>query len=214
MDDIWALKDILPVSRETGERLETFVALLRKWQPAENLISPKTLPELWRRHVADSAQLVRLFPESRTWLDLGTGAGFPGMVIVLCQPPGGHVHLVESNRRKCAFLRAAIRETGAPASVHEGRVEGVLASWQAPVDRVTARAVASLAELFALAQSVMAKGAPAAFPKGESAEAEIAEASRAWSFDVRRHPSQVGEGGVILDVDGLSRKPNQGRTGA
>lgn len=214
MDNISALGDIIPVSRETGERLAGYVALLRKWQPAENLISPKTLPELWRRHVADSAQLVRLFPESHIWLDLGTGAGFPGMVIALCQPAGGHVHLVESNRRKCAFLRAAVRETAAPASVHEGRAEEVLAGWSAPVDRVTARALAPLADLLALAAPVMEKGTPAAFMKGEGADTEIAEAAGAWWFDVTRHASRVGEGGVILDIGALRRKPNQGKTGA
>ena len=120
-----ALTDIVPVSRETAERLAAYVALLRKWQRAENLIAPSTLPAIWRRHVADSAQLVALFPEARRWLDLGSGAGFPGLVVAIlgAEHADTAVHLVESNRKKCAFLRQAIRETGAPAIVHEGRIE-------------------------------------------------------------------------------------------
>jgi 16S rRNA (guanine527-N7)-methyltransferase len=205
-DDISALDGIHSVSRETGERLASYVALLRKWQPAENLVSPKTLPELWRRHIADSVQLLRLFPEDRRWLDLGSGAGLPGMVLAICLPPGGIVHLVESNRRKCAFLRAAVRETNAPAEVHEGRIENVLAVWSEPVDRVTARALASLPTLLDLAAPVMSTGVPAAFMKGQEAPAEIEEARRSWQFDVIPHESLTGEGGAILDISGLRRR--------
>jgi 16S rRNA (guanine527-N7)-methyltransferase len=207
-DDISALAAVGPVSRETATRLEAYVALLRKWQPAENLVSPKTLPEIWKRHVADSAQLVKLFPEARRWLDLGSGAGFPGLVIAIVG--GVHVDLVESNRRKCAFLRAAIRETGATATVHEGRIEEVLANWSAPVDRITARALAPLGDLLALAEPAMTKGVPAAFMKGQEAEREIAEARRQWNFTVGRHPSITGEGGVILDIGALRRGGESG----
>ncbi len=181
------------------------MALLRKWQPVENLVSPKTLPEIWHRHIADSLQLLRFFPNDRRWLDLGSGAGLPGMVLAICLPPGGAVHMVESNRRKCAFLRAAIRETGAAATVYEGRIEDVLANWTVPVDRVTARALASLVELLTLAEPVMAKGVRAAFMKGQEAEREIDEARRRWSFTVARHESLTGEGGVILDIGALRR---------
>lgn len=205
MEDISALAGVLPVSRETAAKLEAFVALLRKWQPAENLVSPKTLPEIWRRHVADSAQLLRLFPQDRKWIDLGAGGGFPGMVLAICLGTEGQVHLVESNRRKCAFLRAAIRETGAQAKVYEGRIEDVLFGWTEPVDRVTARALASLAELLRLAEPVMSKGIPAAFMKGQEAGREISEAHARWSFTVARHESLTGEGGVILDIAGLRR---------
>jgi len=212
-DDISALREIVAVSRETGERLERFVALLRKWQPAENLVSAKTLPEIWRRHVADSAQLVPLFPATRRWLDMGTGAGFPGMVVAMlgADTPGSHIHLIESNRRKCAFLRGAIRETGAPATVHEGRAEELLYSFAQPVDRVIARAVAPLAGLLELAEPVMRGGVPAAFHKGQDFRAEVDLASQSWAFDLVRHDSLVGEGGVILEISALGRKPNQGR---
>lgn len=208
-DDVSALTGIIPVSRETAERLSAFVGLLRKWQPAENLISAKTLPEIWPRHVADSAQLVPLFPDTRRWLDLGTGAGFPGVVVALIGPPGTHVDLVESNTRKCAFLRAAIRETGASATVHEGRAEAILAGWAAPVDRVVARALAPLTKLLELAEPLIGQGVPAAFHKGEDFRLEIDEASQSWNFDLIQHDSRVGEG-VILEIANLRRKPRQG----
>lgn len=211
-DDISVLGDILPVSRETGDRLKAFVALLEKWQPAENLISAKTLPEIWRRHVADNAQLFPMFPETRTWLDMGTGAGFPGMVLAILgvERPGTEVFLVESNRRKCAFLRQAIRETGAKAAVLEGRAEDVLPGLARPVDRVVARAVAPLARLFELAEPLLGQGVPAAFHKGQDFEAEIDAASQTFAFDLVRHDSLIGEG-VILEITALRRKPNQGK---
>jgi 16S rRNA (guanine527-N7)-methyltransferase len=211
-DDISALGDILPVSRETGDRLKAVVALLEKWQPAENLISAKTLPEIWRRHVADSAQLFPMFPETRTWLDMGTGAGFPGMVLAILgvERSRTEVFLVESNRRKCAFLRQAIRETGAKATVLEGRVEDVLPGLARPVDRVVARAVAPLVRLFELAEPLLGQGVPAAFHKGQDFEAEIDAASQTFAFDLVRHDSLVGEG-VILEITALRRKPNQGK---
>jgi 16S rRNA (guanine527-N7)-methyltransferase len=203
-----ALGDVVPVSRETAQRLESFVALLRKWQPAENLISPKTVPDVWRRHVADSADLVRLFPEPGRWLDIGTGAGFPGLVVAIVGTPGTEVDLIESNVRKCAFLRAAIRETEASAMVHEGRAEALLPSWDSPVDRLIARAVAPLKRLLELTEPLMGRGVPAAFHKGEDFRAEIAEASQSFEFDLIEHPSRVGEG-VILEIANLRRKPRQ-----
>jgi 16S rRNA (guanine527-N7)-methyltransferase len=188
--------------------METFVALLRKWQSAENLISPKTLPEIWRRHVADSAELVPLFPDTRRWLDVGTGAGFPGLVVAIAGGTGTTVHLIESNSRKCAFLRAAIRETEAPAVVHEGRAEALLPSWSEPIDRVIGRAVAPLRRLLGLVEPLMGRGVPAAFHKGEDFRSEIDEATQSWNFDLVQHDSRVGEG-VILEITNLGRKPRQ-----
>ncbi len=203
-----ALTDIVPVSRETGERLAAYVALLSKWQKAENLIAASTLPLIWRRHVADSAQLVALFPEVRRWLDLGSGGGFPGLVvaILLAEQSGAAVHLVESNRKKCAFLRQAIRATGAPAIVHEGRIESVIASWDQPVERISARALAPLTDLLALAAPLMERGVPAAFHKGQDFVREISEATQSWGFDLVKHNSRVGDGGAILDIGHLSRR--------
>src|SRR5262245_38349963 len=138
------LRALLPVSRETYDRLALLVGLVKKWQKAENLIAPSTLNEIWTRHVGDSAQLAALFPAARNWLDLGSGGGFPGLVtaiLISADGSDGLVHLVESNARKCAFLRTAARETGAPAIVHHGRTEDVLATWSLPVDIISARAL-------------------------------------------------------------------------
>ena len=206
-----ALQDIIPVSRETGERLSAYVALLGKWQRAENLIAPSTLPQVWRRHVADSAQLVTLFPEVRKWLDLGSGGGFPGVVvaILLAESRGAAVHLVESNRKKCAFLRQAIRVTGAPATVHEGRIESVVAAWSDPaIERISARALAPLTELLSLAAPLMEQGVPAAFHKGQDFVREISEATQSWAFDLVKHDSRVGDGSAILDIRHLRPAPH------
>ena len=201
-DDIAAVRQVLPVSRETAERLERYVALLRRWQPAQNLISPKTLDQIWRRHIADSAQLVAEFPSARRWLDLGSGAGLPGMVtaILLADQPGAIVHCVESNQRKCAFLRTAARETGAPVVVHDGRIESVLKQWSEPVDRISARALASLADLLDLCAPLFAKGVTAAFHKGEDFEQELAEASQSWAVNLLRHTSKIDDRSVIVEI--------------
>jgi 16S rRNA (guanine527-N7)-methyltransferase len=182
------------------------VDLLAKWQKAENLVAASTLPNLWRRHVADSAELVRLFPADRRWLDLGSGAGFPGLVVALVGGPGTAVHLVESNRRKCAFLRQAIRVTDAPAEVHEGRAEQVLQSLGPPeIDRVSARALAPLVDLLTIAAPVMTRGVPAAFHKGLDFRREVAEATQSWDFDLVEHQSRIGDG-VILEISNLRPK--------
>lgn len=207
-DDIGAVRAIVSVSRETAERLEAYVALLRRWQTAENLVSPAALPEIWRRHVADCAQLVSLHPEPQRWLDIGSGAGFPGMVVAILGAPGTHVDLVESNTRKCAFLRAGARETSAPAAIHQGRAETLLASWTGQVDRISARAVAPLAELLRLAEPLMVKGVPGSFHKGRDFRAEVTEASQSFEFDLVEIASRVGEG-VILDITNLRRKPRR-----
>ncbi len=203
-----ALSGIVDVSRETTERLEAYVALIRKWQPAENLIAPSTLDTIWSRHVADSAELVRLFPDDRRWLDIGTGAGFPGMVVAILGGAGTHVDLIESNRRKCAFLRQAIGAIGAPATVREGRAEALLSGWSGPVDRIAARAVAPLTVLLKLAAPLMTAGVPAAFHKGADYPREVAEARKTWGFDLQVHPSRIGSG-AILAIANLSNDLGQ-----
>jgi 16S rRNA (guanine527-N7)-methyltransferase len=130
--------------------------------------------------VADSAQLVPLFPDACRWLDLGSGGGFPGLVvaILVADRPGAGVDLVESNSRKCAFLRTAIRETGAPATVHQGRIEDVLAGWSAPTEVITARALAPLPALLAMTALLLGSSCRAAFLKGAGYRDEIAEAAQ------------------------------------
>jgi len=204
-----ALEAVCPVSRETYDRLAALVGLVVKWQKAENLVSPGTLDEIWSRHVADSAQLVRLFPQARTWLDLGSGGGFPGLVVaILISADGadGKVHLVESNVRKCAFLRTAARATGAPAEVHQGRIETVLASWAEPTDVITARALAPLDQLLGFTAHLIAPDRPAAFLKGVDYRAELDKASQTWALDLVIHDSLIGEGSVILEIHRAVRK--------
>ncbi len=120
------------VSRETLERLQIYVDLVLKWQPAQNLIAPSTIADIWTRHVADSLQTQWLDPAARVWVDIGSGGGFPGIVtaILLADEPDAHVHLIESNQRKAAFLRTALRETGSTGTVHPGRIESVAKDWR------------------------------------------------------------------------------------
>jgi 16S rRNA (guanine527-N7)-methyltransferase len=207
-DTIAAVEAILPVSRETRERLEAYVALLRKWQPAQNLVSNNTLGEIWTRHVADCAQLVALFPDTRKWMDLGSGAGLPGMItgILLADKEGAIVHCVEANQRKCAFLRTVIRETGAKAIVHEGRIESVLKQWSEPVERISARALASLTSLLDLSAPVLAAGAIGTFHKGEDFEWELEEASKSWTLDLIRHKSMIDERSSIVEICRAERR--------
>ncbi len=209
-----ALADILPVSRETGERLAAFVRLVEKWQRAENLVASGTLPEIWRRHVADSAQLVPLFPAAARWLDLGSGGGFPGMIVAIltADRPGACVHLVESNTRKCAFLRTAVRETGAPAVVHQGRIEDVLAGWAEPVEVITARALAALPELLRMTAGLIGPERRAAFLKGADYRREIDEAAEAFDVDLVVHGSRVADDSVILEVRRAVAKPDDARS--
>jgi 16S rRNA (guanine527-N7)-methyltransferase len=204
-----ALTDILDVSRETQDRLELFAELLRKWQASTNLVAPGTLPSLWRRHIADSAQLVPLFPNAVKWVDLGSGGGFPAVVvaILLRGRAGAEVHMVESDQRKSAFLRQAIRLTDAPAEVHTGRIEQVLAAWTPPVEMVSSRALAPLHRLFALSVPLFEAGARGAFHKGLDFDEEISEASKSWTADMVIHRSKTDSAGVILEVRHLTRGP-------
>jgi 16S rRNA (guanine527-N7)-methyltransferase len=171
---------LTPVSRETAERLDRFVELLLRWQRTTNLIAPSTVSRLWTRHVADSLQLLELAPQARVWIDLGSGAGFPGLVIAmaLADTPGAVVHLIESNSKKAAFLREAQRLTGAPATVHLQRIEDFAASFKGHVDVVCARAVSPLKSLLGQCFPLLGKsGAIGLFLKGQRAELELRDAA-------------------------------------
>jgi len=163
---------LTPVSRETGERLQIYVDLLDRWRHVVNLVSDSSFRRVWTRHVADSAQLLALAPEARIWIDMGSGAGFPGMVIAiqLADLEGARVHLVESDGRKAAFLREASRLTGAPATIHHCRIEDMAARITGPVDAVTARALAPLPRLIAFARLWLSRGAVGVFPQGRKSE--------------------------------------------
>jgi 16S rRNA (guanine527-N7)-methyltransferase len=189
------------VSRETLERLERYAALLRRWQRAVNLVSAGTLPDLWRRHMLDSAQLLELVPRRPCRLaDLGSGAGFPGLVLAIMGV--GEVELIESDARKCAFLREAIRVTGAAAKVYQGRLEQVPGGG---FDVVTARALAPLGELLGYAQTLLAPGGVALLLKGRRLEEELTEARKAWKMILERFASASEPGGSILRVREIIR---------
>ncbi|MCX2724824.1 16S rRNA (guanine(527)-N(7))-methyltransferase RsmG [Roseibium salinum] len=199
------------VSRETLERLQVFVDLVLKWQPAQNLISPSTIPDIWTRHVADSLQTQWSYPEARTWVDIGSGGGFPGVVtaILLADDPDGHVHMIESNQRKAAFLRTALRETGSRGTVHAGRIESVAKDWpHGPVDAVSARALASLDLLFRLAEPFTAQGAKAVFHKGQDFQREVDEVSARWHFDLVEKISLVDPVSRMLIFSNISARPH------
>ena len=198
------------VSHETKDRLIRFVDLLRDWQRVKNLVAPATLNEIWSRHVGDSAQLVALAPAARRWLDLGSGAGFPGVVtaILLAGRPETHVVLVESNTRKAAFLREAVRVTAAPAEIRTERIEDVVATWQWPLDSVSARAVAPLDQLVGWIEPLVARGVVAYLHKGADFDSELREASLRWTLDLLQHQSRFGPG-VIVEVRGLTRRSNR-----
>lgn len=194
------------VSRETSERLETYAALLRKWNPRINLVSRSSLPDLWTRHFADSAQLHALAQHPvGHWVDLGAGGGFPGLVIAIMGLETGspaRVTLVESDARKGAFLRTVIRETGAPAEVITGRIEAVPPLM---ADVLSARALADLETLLIYAERHLAPHGTAIFPKGTSWEKELPAAHRTWRFDCRVAKSETEEGSVLLRITGVAR---------
>jgi len=187
-DDRTIALRLVPVSRETVERLDAYVALLTRWRPVVNLISEESFKHVWTRHVADSAQLLSLAPGAHHWVDLGSGAGFPGLVIAiqLADFPNARVHLIESDQRKSAFLREAARATGAPAIVHNVRVENAAEIIPGPVDAVTARAFAPLPRLIAFATLWLDKGAVGVFPRGRIGEADITDFQKHpdYSFDL------------------------------
>lgn len=199
---------LTPVSRETEARLDRYVDLLVEWQAKTNLISPSTLPQLWTRHIADSLQLLDLAPSAKHWLDFGSGGGFPGVVLAcaMAEHPGANVQLVERIAKKSAFLREALRVTGAPGSVVLADIGDYVDSLKAPVDCVTARAVAPLHMLLGFAAPLVQRGAKALFLKGQDVEAELTEATKYWNIEPRLHPSRTGGHGWIVELNKIERR--------
>jgi 16S rRNA (guanine527-N7)-methyltransferase len=196
------------VSRETSERLGRFVALLLDRQRHTNLIASSTIPVVWTRHVADSLQLLPLAPQARRFVDLGSGGGFPGMVIAcaLAEIPGAHVHLIESIGKKATFLRDAVRETDVPATVHHGRIEHIAPRLAGKTDIVTARAVAPLKDLLTMISPFLERGAQALLLKGQDVDAELTQAAKYWTINHTAVPSLTSATGRILIVRGLGRR--------
>jgi 16S rRNA (guanine527-N7)-methyltransferase len=198
---------LTPVSRETTQRLDRFVEALLQWQRRTNLIATSTIPHLWTRHIADSLQLLPLVPQARRFVDLGSGAGFPGLVIaaVLADHAATEVHLVESNGKKATFLREAARHMGVSAIVHAVRIEDFVEAFDGRTDVVTARALAPLDGLLRLAYPLLKTGARGLFLKGQDVEAELTQASKYWTIDAELVPSKTNSLSRIVVI--RSAKP-------
>lgn len=205
----YAIQDFatdVAVSREILDRLKQYVETLVKWQNAVNLVGANTLSDLWRRHFLDSAQLLDHIPQSgdrpQSLLDVGSGAGFPGMVLAICRADLD-VHLVEADSRKSAFLQEVIRLTHSSATVHAARVADV-----APfaVDTVTARACAPLGRLLELVHPFLSPTTVCLFHKGVNVEQELTEAHKHWKMRVARIPSRSAASGTVLRLTEVSRR--------
>lgn len=211
-DGIDAVLRVKHVSRETQERLTIFHTLLVQWQKRINLIASSTVNVAWTRHFADSIQMVDHIRDANHVVDLGSGAGFPGLIfgILMAESGSGRVDLIESAGKKCAFLRAVARETGladagVSVQVHHNRIEQVLPILPQP-DIVSARALAGLGPLLDLSSAPMQNGSIGLFPKGREYQAEIDKARLTWDFDVEITPSVVESDSVILTVKNLRAK--------
>ena len=197
--------ELVPVSRETLARLEDYADLLTRWSTRINIVGRDTLPDLWRRHILDSAQLHSLIPSAaQNLIDLGSGAGLPGLVLAILGVPG--VELVEADSRKAAFLREAARITGAKVAIRPCRVQAVPPH---PVDVVTARACAPLDRLLDLAAPFLAPGTLCLFPKGERFSEELTLARKDWTMSVSVEQSLSDRRGVVLRLQQVAREPRQ-----
>ena len=199
---------LTPVSRETEARLDRYVELLLQWQAKTNLVAPSTLPNLWTRHISDSLQLLTIAPSAKVWADLGSGGGFPGVVLAcaLAETPDAAVHLVERNAKKAAFLREALRVTNARGIVHLSDIGDSVDRIVGRVDCVTARAVAPLHQLIGFAAPLVSQGAKALFLKGQDVEAELTEATKYWNIKPHLHSSRTGGHGWIVELDHIERR--------
>lgn len=194
------------VSRETIEKLEKFADITRKWNPSINLVAKSTIPDLWNRHILDSVQLYQYAPiEPRKWLDIGSGGGFPGIVMAVIaaeKSPKTSFVFIESDQRKSTFLRSAVRELGLTVTVIASRIEETEAQH---ADVVSARALSALAELFPLINRHLVAGGTAILPKGRTFQTEIDAAMTDWHFDVQAHQSMTDEEAHVLVVKGIAR---------
>ncbi len=194
------------VSRETRDRLEIYAKLLAKWNPKINLVAASTLPDLWSRHFQDSAQLLEISQkDAESWGDLGSGGGFPGLVIAILARelrPGLRVTCVESDHRKAAFLQTVVRETGLDAGVIVGRIENIT---PLNADVMSARALAPLSRLLDFAERHLAQGGEALFLKGAGYQKELKEALDRWTFRLDTYPSKTNSDATVLKIGELQR---------
>jgi 16S rRNA (guanine527-N7)-methyltransferase len=193
------------VSRETSERLQQYLSLLLKWNQKINLVSKSTIEHAAVRHFADSIQLWNLRPDFGSWADIGSGAGFPGMVLAILASETEEApkfHLVESDARKCAFLRNVSRETNVPVKVHTNRVEDI---HDLKVDVVSARALAPVAQLLAYSENLIHDSSIGLYLKGQNCDNELEEASRSWTFEAEKFASETDENGTVLRIRNIHR---------
>ena len=192
----------LPAS--SRDRLESLTRLLQKWNPAINLVAPQSLPDVWQRHIADSAQLFAYRPSGAgTWLDLGSGGGFPGLVIAILakdEAPTLRVELVESDQRKCVFLQTAARDLGLSVTITRSRIEALMPR---NADVVSARALARLGRLCRYAAPNLAPTGICLFLKGTGLNEEVAEARKTFKFDLDIFPSAADNAGTVVRIEGL-----------
>ena len=196
----------LDVSRETEEALNHFKNLVIEWNPTINLVSKNSISELWDRHIVDSAQIFTTFrPKSGLWLDFGTGGGFPGLVLAILArhlSPDLRFSLVESDRRKCSFLKRVSRDLSLSVEISNSRVES---AGLGKVDYVSARAVSELNDLLFLAESIVSRETMCLFLKGRGYKKEVANAQKNWNFKLRTANSVTSEDGKLLVLRGLER---------
>ena len=191
------------VATETVEKIERFVALLEKWQSKKNLVGKSTLPDVWHRHILDSAQLAPLVLDiPGKIVDIGSGAGFPGLILAIIT--GRNIILIESDTGKCAFLAEAARVTGAPVTIINRRMESVTDS---KFSVVMARAVAPLVDLIGLAKPIMEPDGVCFFFKGQKVSDELTKALKRWKMIVTRIPSVTDKDATVLKLENIERKP-------
>ena len=199
------------VSRETLERLKTYAVLLQDWNTRHNLVSRASLDDLWQRHFWDSAQIASLIPSTaKTLVDLGSGAGYPGLVLAELRPDLS-VTLIESTAKKCRFLTAARDAMGLRTEIRQSRIEEMAPK---PFDVITARACAPLVDLLAYAQRFWGRDTRALFHKGQNLAAELTQARKSWRIESEQHASRSDPSGIILEIRELQRvgrKPDQPR---
>lgn len=197
------------VSRETYAELQAFAALVQKWTPRINLISKASVPHIWDRHIVDSVQLYRLAPPVfRNWVDIGSGGGFPGIVMAIlgrANQPDATFTLIEADQRKATFLRTAARDISLPVTVIADRIENTSPQM---ADVVSARALTALSALLPLVVRHMQPTGRALLHKGQRYQAEVAEARQSWAFDLEDHPSMTDPDARLLSIQRIHRDPN------
>jgi 16S rRNA (guanine527-N7)-methyltransferase len=207
VNDINELRMVIgvDVSRETIRKLEKYLEILLKWNPKINLVSKHTIDHAWKRHFVDSAQLLQHAPNFQKWVDIGSGAGFPGMVIAILAAelyPESEIHLIESDQRKCAFLRNVSRETSVRPIIHNCRIEDFEGTG---FDIVSARALASVDLLLHLSEKLLSRQGKCLFLKGRQCDTELTEAQKTWRFECDKIPGSTEDDGIIVRIGGLTR---------